>query len=222
MRRYLTYTFPPGNTSDVCKAQNTMGAGNLILNGNLVNSTGSEVNFLSHGYSRSISLSSGDDLSNNRFTVTGTQNGVALAISNITGPNANTVYINNIFDVVTSVSVNGAVNDIKIGTGFLGYFPLQYINLQRAIINYSLSLYKLTAVTIPTKIVNTLDNIGQNGILFSTTAAGSSVFEVKASAASDQYLLPIANVIPCHSLLVIIEGTSGTIANSIRMNFIQT
>lgn len=222
MRRYLTYTFPPGNTSDVCKAQNTLGAVNLILNGNLVNSTGSEVNFLSQGYSRSISLSSGQDLSGARFTITGTQNGVTLAISNITGPNVNTVYINNIFDVVTSVSVNGAVNDISIGTGFLGYFPLQYINLQRAIINYSLSLYKLTGATIPTRIVNTLDNIAQNGILFSTTLAGSSVFPVKVLGADDQYLLPVANVIPCHSFLISIEGDVGTIGNSIRMNFIQT
>lgn len=222
MRRYLTYTFPAGNTSDVCKAQNTTGAGNLILNGNLVNPIASEVNFLSQGYSRSISLSSGGNLSAARFTVRGTQNGASVVASNIPGPNANTVYIGNIFDVITSVSVNGAVNDIRIGTGYGGYFPLININLQRAVVNYSLSLYKLTAATIPTLIVNTLDDIAQNGIIFDDVLAGSNTFSVKTLAASDQYLLPIANIIPCYSFLIVIDGDATTIGNSIRMNFIQT
>lgn len=37
MTRNLSYTFPAGNTSDVCAIQTSAGAGNLILNSNLAN-----------------------------------------------------------------------------------------------------------------------------------------------------------------------------------------
>lgn len=230
MSRYLTYTFPAGNTSDVCQAQNTAAAANLILNGNLVNSTGSEVNFLSQGYSRSISLSSAGNLSAARFTVNGIQNGVALSISNITGPNANTVYITDIFDVVTSISVNGAVNDIRIGTGYSGYFPLLNINLERDVINYSFNTAKLTASSISTVVFGTLKNVYQNGHTFADIIANDfNIFSIKAAAADIQYIFPVPGAglglvsQPLYKFILIsINGSSGTISNSIQMNFIQT
>ncbi len=230
MSRYLTYTFPAGNTSDVCLAQNTAGAANLILNGNLANSTASAVNFLSQGYSRSISLSSGGNLSAARFTVNGTQNGVLLSISNITGPNANTVYITDIFDVVTSVSVNGAVNDIRIGTGHSGYFPLLNINLERDVINYSLNTAKLTATSISTIVFGALANIYQNGHTFTDIIANDfNIFSIKAAATDNGYIFPVAGAglglasQPLYKFILIsINGSAGTIANSIQMNFIQT
>jgi hypothetical protein len=219
MLRYLTYTFPAGNTSDVCKTQNTAGAGNLILNGNLANSIGSEVNFLSQGYSRSLSIDSANDLSGVTFTIKGTQNGELITVETA-GPNATTKYVDDVFDVVTSISVSAVANDIRIGTGAKGYFPVIYINLQRAVINYSLSTYRLTAASIPTQILNSLDNFAQNGKRFST-ALSVNAFEVKASSTDNQYILPPANVIPCHSIIIKIDGTDATIDNSIRMNFIQ-
>jgi hypothetical protein len=219
MRRYLTYTFPAGNTSDVCKVQNITGAGNLTLNGNLTNEIASEVNFLTHGYSRSISLSSANNLSGVTFTINGLQNGEKIT-EVITGPNATTKYGDEIYDVITSISATGAANGISIGTGHSGYFPLLNINLQRAVINYSLSTFKLTTNSIPTVIVNTLDNIAQNGIKF-TDALDSNVFIIKTLSTDAQYILPPVNVIPCHSIVILIEGDQTTIANSIRMNFIQ-
>ncbi|CAB4124204.1 hypothetical protein UFOVP51_71 [uncultured Caudovirales phage] len=219
MRRYLTYTFPAGNTSDVCALQSTAGAGNLVLNGNLANSTNSQVNFLSKGYSRSISLTSVNNLSAINFTILGSQNGVLLS-ETLTGPNATTKYGNNIYDFIISITVVGAVNAVSIGTGGAGYFPLIDIDLERSVINYSLSTYKLTAASIPTRIFNTLNNIAQNNTLFINL--GFDLFAVKTESADNQYILPVANVIPCYSILIFIDGDNTTIANSIKMNFIQT
>ncbi len=220
MRRYLTYTFPAGNKTDVCKFQNLAAAGNLLLNGNLASQIGSEVNFLSQGYSRSISISSTDNLPTRVFTIIGKQNG-QIVKEEITGINSETKFGTEIFDVITSISCSGAANDISIGTGHSGYFPIININLQRAVINYSLSLFKLTAVTIPTVIVKTLDNIAQNGLSFSNQITPDNIFSVKALNADDQYILPPNEVIPCHSFIIYIEGSDVTVENSIRMNFIQ-
>ncbi len=208
----------------MCKQQNIAAAGNLILNGNLTNGTCSEVNFLSHGYSRSLSFSSDIDLSAARFTITGLQNGATIVVSDIAGPDNGTIFMDKIFDTITSIYVDRAVNDIRIGTGHSGYFPLININLERAVINYSLSIYKLTTDTIPTAMVNTLDNIGMNGISFEDIIIGTAdrLFLVKANNVSnDQYLLPVADVIPCRSFMITIEGTELTLQNSVRMQFIQ-
>lgn len=217
--RYLTYTFPAGNVTDVCKTQNIAGVGNLSLNGNLVNSVDSKVDFLSHGYSRSISLTSTNNLSAVNFTITGIQNGQIIS-EVLTGPNATTEYGNEIYDVITSISASGAANGISIGTGHSGYFPIININLERPVINYSLSTFKLTAVSIPTIIVNTLDNIAQNGQKL-IQAISFNAFQVKTVSADDQYILPTANIIPCYAYIILIEGDATTINNSIRMNFIQ-
>lgn len=219
MRRYLTYTFPAGNKTDVGHLQSIGGPGNLSLNGNLANAISSEVNFLSQGYSRSISITSANNLSAGSFTITGKQNGQIVS-EILVGPSSNTVYGNEIYDVVTSIAVTGSVNAVSIGSGHSGYFPIININLQRAVINYSLSTFKLTAASIPTVIVNTLDDIAQNGQKF-TQSLANNVFTIKTSSADDQYILPPANVIPCYAFIIVIDGDDTTINNSIRMNFIQ-
>src|SRR5271155_6191383 len=160
----LKYIFPVANVADVCAAQTTAGAANLVLNGNLANPNSDQVSFISRGYSRSVSLTSTGNLSGVNFTIVGTQNGVPVS-QTLSGPNNNTIYANPTtitYDVITSITVNGAVaTAVSIGTGYTGFFPLININLEKrsGITNYSLSTAQLTAASIHTTIYNTNDNI---------------------------------------------------------------
>lgn len=219
----LQYVFPIANTSDVMGLKAIIGPGILPLDGKLANPISNNVSFISRGYSRQISITSGQDISAARFTVTGIQNGVIIS-ELIVGPNATTVYGTLIYDVITSISVNLEVDDVSIGTGYLGFFQLININLEKssAIVNYSLSTAKLTATSIDTIIYNTNDNIFQNGLTFlDNIANNSSLFEIKASSADNQFFLPLANMVICRGILIAIAGDSTTLDNSIQMNFIQ-
>lgn len=222
MLRSLHYVFPVASTTDVCLQQTLTGTGNLSLNGNLANSINSQVSFLEKGYSRQISLTSANDLSGREFIVTGFQNGVALT-EYITGPNATTVYSTKIYDTITSIIVDGAVIAVSVGTGHAGFFPLIAINLNRDVINYVLSTAALTAASIHTTIYNTVSNISFNSLTFLDQVTNSqNLFEIKASSADEQFILPVADRALCRSILIHIDGTAGEITNSIEMNFIQT
>lgn len=219
----IKYIFPVANTSDVCNAQTTAGAANLNLNGKLSDQTKSRVPFINNGYSRQISLTSAGNLGGVAFTIRGIQNGVNIS-ENINGPNNNTVYSTLIYDVITSISCNGAVaTPVSVGTGYQGFFALINVNLQRDVINYSLSTAKLTAASIHTTIFNTLDDIQNNGQTFLDIIDDNfNLFEIKASALDDQFILPVTDVIPCRSILVYLDGLVGEVTNSIQMNYIQT
>ena len=120
-----------GNETAVCATQVLAGAGNLVLNGTFANTQyPGVINVLAiGGTSRSISLTSANNLAGVNFVVNGYQNGVAVTSGNIVGPNANTVYLNVvIFDVVTSITANGAAAGISVGIGKIGFFPLVQFN----------------------------------------------------------------------------------------------
>lgn len=123
----LVYSWPAANTQDVCLIQNIAGAGNLILNGNLLN----QVNLSIIGFnsiSRTVSLTSANNLSGVNFTISGYFNGTTVTTT-IAGPNANTVYTAQYFDSITSVSASGAANGISVGsgtTGFTKWFRFDY------------------------------------------------------------------------------------------------
>lgn len=218
MSRSLSYIFPAGNTTDVCLLQTLGGAGNLNLNGNLANLVNGQVSFIQKGYSRQISLTSANDLSARQFTVTGMQNGITVT-EDIVGPNNNTLYSVQVYDVISSISVGGAADAVSVGTGYSGFFPLIAVNLERAIINYSLAI--TPDDTTPTIVYNTLYNIV--GLeTFLELENDPNLFEIKANdAENDQYFLPVTNVVPCKYILVKIDGTEGTIDNQIFMHFIQ-
>lgn len=219
MSRSLSYIFPAGNTTDVCLLQSLGGAGNLTINGNLANLVNGQVSFIQKGYSRQISLTSANDLSARQFTITGMQNGVTIT-ENITGPTAGaTVYSTQVYDVISSISVNGAINAVSAGTGYIGFFPLIAINLEKPIISYSLTIAPDAAT--PTIVYNTLYNMV--GIdTFLDLENDTNLFEIKGNdVENDQYFLPTQNVVPCRYILVKIEGTIGTIGNEVFMNFIQ-
>jgi len=230
MSRYLNYTFPVANNLDVCALQNTAGAANLILNGNLADRVTNQVSFIDRGYSRSISLTSANNLAAVNFTISGIQNGV-LITEVLAGPNSNTVYSVQIYDKIYSIATSGLVNQVRAGTGHLGFFPLIDINLERDNINYILTTSKVTAGSIRTTIFATIVGIRNNGSTFlDATVNNYNLFEIKASGADDQYLFPIYPVPgnesfqpspPYYSLIIYINGQVGEIANSIEMNFRQ-
>lgn len=230
MARYLRYVFPAANNLDVCALQNTAGAANLVLNGNLANQVTNQVSFIDRGYSRSISLTSANNLGGINFTIQGIQNGV-LITEVLVGPNNNTVYSVQIYDKIYSIATSAAVNQVRAGTGFLGFFPLININLERDNINYILTTSKLTAASIHTTIFSTVLDVRNNGVTFLAAVGNNfNLFPIKADAADDRYIFPVPPSVatpffqpspPYNSLLIYISGQIGEIANSIDMNFRQ-
>lgn len=221
MSRFLTYTFPAGNTQDVCLSQTLAGGGNLNLNGNLVNPLNKQVSFIQKGYSRQISLTSGGNLSGATFTINGIQNGVAIS-ENITGPNNNTVYSIQIYDVINSISVDQAVNAISVGTGFSGFFPLIGINLEKDVINYTLTIARLTDVSVSFSVYGTLDRIINNGQTYANNITNNqNLFQIQAPATTANFVYSGLTGIYAY-ILVQLGAAAGTIDKSMKLNFIQT
>ena len=230
MSRYLRYVFPIADNLDVCALQDTLGAANLILNGNLADRVTNQVSFIDRGYSRSISLTSANDLSGVGFTISGIQNGV-LITENLAGPNTNTVYSAEIYDKIYSITTDGLVNQVSVGTGYTGFFPLININLERDNIDYILTTSKLTAASIHTTIFSTVLDIKNNGATFLAAVGNNfNLFTIKGDEAEDQYIFPVPPSVvapyfqpspPYNSFLIYINGQAAEVANSIDMNFRQ-
>lgn len=225
MSRSLTYTFPASNITDVCNLQNDIG-GKFVLNGNLANQTNSAVPFIDRGYSRSVNITSSDDLSLNSFFIEGYQNGVFIRDATIvTGPTAGQIVSSaQCFDTITAITTDRVIpaTNVRIGSGYFGFIHLIGVNIERDVINYSLSTAKLTAATIPTTLYQVFTDITNNGHTFLDIAANDFNLTQINSATNDRYVLPVANATLCKSWLLQINGTTPTATNSIQLNFIQT
>lgn len=172
MGRFAVFTFPLANTTDVAALQTLAGAGSLSLNGNLsytlpipgsaalatvsnnyenstpspyIGSTVSAVKF--PGVSRTVSLTSTNNLGGVNFTITGTSNGVVVAETRV-GPNNNTVYTAAYFDTITSITTNGAAAAVSAGSGTTGitnWFQLDpYLDVFNLSIQVAVSSANLT------------------------------------------------------------------------------
>lgn len=224
MSRSITYIFPTSNITDVCNLQNDI-AGKFILNGNLANSTGSAISFIDRGYSRSVNITSSDDLSINSFFIEGYQNGVFIRDRIVAGPTADQIVSSaQCFDTITAITTDRVIpaTNVRIGSGYFGFMKLIGLNIERDVINYSLSTAKLTAATIPTTLYQVFTDITNNGHTFLDIAANDFNVTSINSATNDRYVLPVANATLCKSWLLKINGTTPTAANSIQLNFIQT
>jgi hypothetical protein len=124
MTRILKYNFPSVNNtiSAVCALQDVAGPGNLLLNGAFVEPVTGVMSFKNRGYSRSVSFTSGNDLSGANFSIVGMENGVVVTENAIVGPDNETVFSNKTYDTITSITVDQAVIGIQVGGGRLGYF----------------------------------------------------------------------------------------------------
>ena len=167
MSIYNKLTWPIVDKAAVCATQNTTMAGPLLLNGTLFNSNiPNQISFIASRFIRSVSISSTNNLSGSTFIVNGFQNDAPVT-DTITGPNITTVYGSKYFDIITSVTVNGAVTGVQVGTGNAGYFPLVVVNSNTTNINYSVSiLFPPTGAGITYSLYQTLDQINANFITF--------------------------------------------------------
>ncbi len=226
MARSLTYIFPASNAIDVCKLQSLTGAGNLTLNGNLANPTKTSVSFNDNGYVRSVIITS-NSVANRIFTIKGSQNGANISEDVAVALGANTEESTNAFDIIYSISVNGAATNVTVGSGYFGFMKLIGLNLERDVINYALSTAKLTATSIPTGLYQVFSDIANNAHTYADIVANNYNIVPIDTGTHNQYILPltdptIVESVLCKGWLLAIDGTVATAANSIQLNFIQT
>lgn len=173
MAQNTVYSWPVVNLQAVCKTQDAEADENLVLNGTMAISGAEQISFIRLGFSRSISISSTSDLSGTKFTVTGIQNGAGIVVKDVAGPNNGTVYIDSVFDAITSVSVDKNVTNVQVGTGKTGFLPLinadptfSRFNIRHTNGSYALSVIPSTGAGITYTVWSTLENIDNNAIPF--------------------------------------------------------
>ena len=132
--RLIKYTTPSADHSsyntDVCLEQNIVEGTDLKLDGQLSNLRRTEVNFLKHGYSRSINIVASDFTSSQiSFVIRGAQNDrdISETITVRKGRDAESA---NIYDKIYSITpTNGEAGDkVRVGLGDKGYFRIVYIS----------------------------------------------------------------------------------------------
>src|ERR1700749_753534 len=172
--RFIKYVFPAATGTEVCQLQSTAGAGSLVLNGNLSNNINTEVSFIDNGYCRNLLLFSANDLSAVNFTINGTQNGVGIS-ETLQGPNNAKVATENVFDIITSITVDGAADAVTIGSGPVGFFLAINIDQFLSPIGYNLAVNFGSADPVSNSpsytVYGTLDNISLNGYIYSDLIA---------------------------------------------------
>lgn len=117
----ITISWAAPDTAAVSAAQTTVGAGNLLINGDLAVIQGSSSYAIFPNIFRTVSITSAGNLSGVNFTITGIGTSGTSISSTISGPNNDTVYTPLFFQTVTSVSVSGAVGtNVTVGSGTTG------------------------------------------------------------------------------------------------------
>lgn len=196
MSKPVVFTWPAANTTAVCDLQNVAGAGPLILNGSLVNSG---IAILS-GVSRTVSITSANNLSGATFTITGTLLGNTVSQANITGPNANTIYSTQLFDSVTSVIVSGAVNGVSVGSGTTGRTP--WINYNYHSDYGAVAIQAIVSNTINYSLVTTFENVVINFNSPDTSPIPN------ATGVTANLFLPIIGPLGTYSAFTVNNGTT--------------
>lgn len=120
----------------------TIGIYQQVVKGNIPLPNGSSVSFINKGYSSNISIGSGSDISNANFTIIGIYNNKQI-IETIKGPNNNFVYSDNLFDIVTSITVDNDINEgYGIGSNSEIAVVLNSYDTQE-ISNFNMNFYKI-------------------------------------------------------------------------------
>lgn len=164
----VIYNWTVPSTTAVAALQNLGAAGSLVLNGSL--STGSG-NIYIPNMVRAISLTSTNNLSGVNFTINGSSYGTAIS-ETIAGPNNNTVQTTEIFDTVTSITTNGAVNAVSAGIGSIGSTPWMWVDCNKMVLNVAVNVYAVGTInyTLQTTIVQEGDVLSGVGTLSPVTA----------------------------------------------------
>jgi hypothetical protein len=123
--RPMQITWAAAVTTAVATAQTTAGAGNLTINGTLLDIPATMQGVFraqfARGINRTVSLTSTGNISGVTVTITGKDAEGNVVSEAIAGPNNTTVYTTVLFNQVTSVAVNGAVGTaMSVGSGTTG------------------------------------------------------------------------------------------------------
>lgn len=222
MAIFTKLTWPIVDKSAVCLLQDKSSAGLLTLNGTLSNPSivPSQISFINNNLIRSVSISSINNLSGRTFVIQGFQNNAPVS-DTISGPDNNTVYGTVQFDVITSVYIDGAANDIRVGTGDVGYLPLFVVNTGTTTINYSLSIiFPPTGVTnINYSVFQTLDQINTSFLTFDSQLGNLFPLTGLINQTSSQ----IANYQNITNFILLKINSSGTpLTDTFDFVFLQT
>jgi len=183
MANPVVFVWPEASNTAICLGQQTIGAADFLMNGELANTTGTNnsgatyfpnsiLPYVSFGtISRRVTITCADDISGVTFTIIGTYRN-AVQTENIAGPNATTVTTTAVFDTVTSVTSDGAVGfDTSVGTGTTGY--TWWFNSNYYASTIGLSIQVSVDATINYSFETTLDDVqtGEPNNVFTPIAA---------------------------------------------------
>jgi hypothetical protein len=151
MARPIVINWPVTSNTVVSSLQTLGAAGNLVIN----NGPNGFFDFVK--VTRSITLTSTNNLSGVNFTITGTLNGATIS-EVLAGPNNNTVTSVNIYDTITSIASNAAAAAVSAGSGQTGRTRWINFDYDQLIMNYSVQVV-VGAATINYTFNTTLDDV---------------------------------------------------------------
>ncbi len=219
---YLQRYWPAQDLQAVSLLQNLGSAGALLLNGTYYTSTSSTINFGALGFNRNVSLTSVNDLSAASFTISGVQNNTVVT-NTIAGPNNNTVYSTDTFDIVSSITVNGAVNGVKAGIGLIGFFPIinrvttNSFSMITPSIAYALGFTTESSNGCTYRIYQSLVDLTGNGETYLSLVADSSFISTGGPYVNLTQILQQSDV--CADILVKVTPATGN--STLTMDFLQ-
>jgi hypothetical protein len=200
--RSRVITWPVSSTTSIAALQTLGSAGKLTLNGSLVLPGSNIPPIVFPGYTRSITLTSVNNLSGVNFTITGVLNNAPLS-EVLAGPNNNTVTSVNIYDAITSISANGAAAAVSAGTGATG--RTSWINADYDLNPPNFSVQAVITATINYTLFLTLDdpNIVAIPTVFSPIAA--------LTGATTNEFTSFTNPINCMNITINSSNATGSL-----------
>lgn len=163
-----TFTLVPRNDADgLAASQTPSGAGAVTLNGALI----SGGVWTGNGCGQLVSITSGSNISNRTFTVTGKDVDGKATTETITGPNNTTVNGSTYFSYISGITISGAAaGAITVGFGGGAASPTFTVNTKYR--NFKASVSAIVTGTIDYTVQYTTDST----LTGTWTAAGGTWF----------------------------------------------
>lgn len=122
----VTYTFAGSDASYICASQTTASATDLLINGTGADANSAALNnprvwMAGSGFEHAVSITSAGTTSSIDFTITGKNVRGETVTETIAGPNVGSVETDAFYNLVSSVSVDGALGTaVTVGIGTTG------------------------------------------------------------------------------------------------------
>ena len=132
------YSWIAADNAAIAALQTYVGAATLKLNGTLGRFENNHFGpVVLNKIARTVTLTSVVDLSGVNVTISGFQDGAPVS-QTIAGPDSNTVESTALFNIITSVTTNGAVTSMSVGTGQSGQTNWYLFDAQASVANLAL------------------------------------------------------------------------------------